>query len=208
LIPPARGADLDRGPSRLAPLRNRSMPTLRELMTPEVLTLDPEMTLREAIERLASEGFSGAPVVAGGRLVGVVSASDILEFEAASPGVPAHRPEQAELGEWGPPELWMDDMTDPPSAYFRDMWGDSGSDVLERMRESRGPEWDLLAEHVVAEVMTRKVVGLEPESSLVAGAQAMASSGIHRVLVIEDGLLLGIVTAMDVVRAVAEGKIG
>lgn len=54
------------------------MPTLRDLMTSEVQTLDPDMTLREAVERFAAEGFGGAPVVAGGRLVGVISRKDLV----------------------------------------------------------------------------------------------------------------------------------
>jgi CBS domain-containing protein len=66
---------------------------VRDLMTRDVGALDPNMSLREAIEVLRREGVSGAPVVQNQKLVGVVSATDILEFQATQPGVPAYREE-------------------------------------------------------------------------------------------------------------------
>ena len=184
------------------------MPTLGELMTHEVVTLHPDMSLRKAIEELAANGFSGAPVVAQGRLVGVVSTSDILDFESTNPPDPAHRSGQEAWGDWGAAHCWEEDVSEPPSAYFRDVWADSGSELVERMGHPDSPEWDRLAEHVVAEVMTRKVVALPPETPAREAARVMVRSGIHRVLVVHDEILLGLVSAMDFVRAVAEGKNG
>jgi CBS-domain-containing membrane protein len=37
------------------------VPTLRDLMTSEVHTLDPDMTLREALVRFAAEGLAVPP---------------------------------------------------------------------------------------------------------------------------------------------------
>lgn len=184
------------------------MITLRHLMTPEVHTLDPNMTLREAVELLADWGVSGAPVVSGGRLVGVVSGTDILEFESSSPGVPTWRGDQQEWGEWGPPQDVEDEATDPPSAYFRDMWADSEAGVSERMGAPDTPEWDFLSEHVVGEVMTRRVLSLPPDAGIAEAARTMVDTGVHRLLVVEDDRLVGIVSTMDFVRAVAEGKLG
>ncbi|MEX1258268.1 MAG: CBS domain-containing protein [Gemmatimonadota bacterium] len=184
------------------------MLSVQDFMTSEVNTLSPEMTLREAVERLSAEGFSGAPVVAGSRLAGVVTASDILDFEATNPGVPAYRGGRQDWGEWGPPDLWREDLSEPPSGYFRDMWADSAADVVERISESEGPEWDFLAEHVVGEVMTRAIVALSPEATAAEAARLMVRSGVHRLLVTQGEELVGIVSSMDFVRAVAEGKLG
>ncbi len=183
------------------------MRTLADLMTSELVVLDPDMTLREAVERLVSEGISGAPVVSGGRLVGVVSATDILEFEATNPGVPSFREEQGD-DPWEPPEFLDEEVSEPPAAFFRDLWGDSGADVAERMEDTGSPEWDLLREHVVGEVMTRRVVALPPGTPLEEAARVMIGAGIHRVLVTEADVLVGLVSAMDFVRAVAEGALG
>lgn len=181
------------------------MPTCRDIMTSEVATLEQEMTLRDAVELLRAEGVTGAPVVSGaGDVVGVISATDLLEFEATTGGVPTERPEMLGLktteasAEWEPGE-------DPPSAYFLEMWSDAGADVLERFSETEGPEWDVLAEHVVGEIMTRSVCSVSPDEELRAVARYMHERGVHRVLVLEDGALEGIVTATDFVRALAEG---
>lgn len=52
---------------------------VRDVMTHLVLTFRPEDKIAEAARRLISNRISGAPVVEGGRLVGVVSEADILK---------------------------------------------------------------------------------------------------------------------------------
>jgi CBS domain-containing protein len=61
---------------------------VKDLMTRDVLSLDPQTTVREAAEILAGEHVSGAPVVRLGTLVGMVSARDLLDFIAALPADP------------------------------------------------------------------------------------------------------------------------
>ena len=61
---------------------------LRDIMTTNVITLDPNLSIREAMEVFTSKRISGAPVIAGGEVIGVVSATDLLQFAAALPGVP------------------------------------------------------------------------------------------------------------------------
>lgn len=55
----------------------------------------------------------------------------------------------------------------------------------------------------VADVMTRDVKSLPPECTVTAAALFMTSSNIHRVLVMENGHLCGIVTTTDLAAAVA-----
>jgi CBS domain-containing protein len=179
---------------------------IRELMTPDPETLEPEMTLRDAIERLTNIGVSGAPVVTNEWLVGVLSISDIVEFESANPGVPTLR-EQQEWGEWAPSERLEEDFTEPFSGWFRDMWADSGADVLERVTQGETPEWDFLSEHIVGEVMTRRVLSLSPDADVEEAARLMVDRGVHRLIVTEGDALRGIVSTMDFLRAIAEGKI-
>lgn len=183
------------------------MTSIEAIMTREVTTLEPDMSLREAGERLAADGLSGAPVVAGTRLMGVVSITDLVDFQASSPGVPARRDDQQEWGEFETTDRWDEELGDPPSGFFVDLWAESGGSVRERFEVTDGPEWDLLAEHTVAEVMTRSVVALAPEASVKEAAELMVKRGIHRVLVLRNGELAGIVTTTDVVRAVADGTL-
>lgn len=49
-----------------------------DVMTHLVVTLRPKDTLKHAAQRLLSNRITGAPVVEGGKLVGVVSEADLL----------------------------------------------------------------------------------------------------------------------------------
>lgn len=57
--------------------------TVKDVMTHLVVTFRPEDSLTEAAQRLTSNRISGAPVVEGQRLVGVVSEADILKAYVA-----------------------------------------------------------------------------------------------------------------------------
>lgn len=61
---------------------------VKDLMTRDVLTVAPNTSIREASEMLATEHVSGMPVVRLGKLLGIISARDILEFIAALPADP------------------------------------------------------------------------------------------------------------------------
>jgi CBS domain-containing protein len=57
--------------------------TVAELMQPDVRTISSEACIAEVVVSLADGHISGLPVVdKGGRIIGVVSASDVLTAEA------------------------------------------------------------------------------------------------------------------------------
>ena len=179
---------------------------LRDIMTSEVVTLDPEMTLRDALEILTARHISGAPVVEGERIVGVFSAMDAIEFLATTPGVPDVAPSQSE-SEAEELQETTDANADAPAAYFVDFWSDAGADVGERFRDVGSAAWDLLAEHTVAEAMSRRVAALTPDASVRTAADVMQRSGVHRVLVMDGAKLAGIVSALDIANAVAQRRL-
>lgn len=176
---------------------------IRDAMTREVLTVTPDTTLREASELFVHRHVSGAPVLDGGNVVGVVSATDILEFVASHPPVPRVKADTRELGEWSErPESEPEDAA--PSAYYAELWPESDAETAQRFADTEGPEWDVFEEHTVEEVMTRSVCALPSTASITAAAEQMRSAGVHRLLVLDDGKLAGIITSTDVARAVAE----
>ena len=180
---------------------------LRDIMTPEVVTLDPEMTLRDALEILTARHISGAPVVEGERIVGVFSAMDAIEFLATTPGVPDVAPTQSESEAEELRETTDADADADPPAYFVDFWSDAGADVGERFRDVGTAAWDLLAEHTVSEAMSRRVAALTPDASVRAAADVMQRTGVHRVLVMDGAKLAGIVSALDIANAVAQRRL-
>jgi CBS domain-containing protein len=138
-------------------------------MSQPVITVHPEDSLRSAMGVLLAHQISGAPVMAEGRVVGVLSATDILDFAASPPPEPARREGHR----------WED-------------WAMSA------------PDWDLLAEFVVADAMTASVLSLPSTAALDEAAALMIRTRAHRLLVVDGERLRGVISSMDVVRAVAE----
>lgn len=139
---------------------------LRDIMTRDPVAASPEMTLRECVNLLTSQHVSGLPVVAGRRVVGVVSASDVLSLAAIA------TPEPVPAG-----------------------------------RDDEWPRRDVLDAHTVGEVMTPVPCALPPDADVTAAADFMRREGIHRLLVVDGDRLAGIVSALDVVRAVADRRL-
>ena len=177
---------------------------VKDIMTSHLLTLSPEMTLREAVEQLASMRITGAPVLAGERVVGTLSSNDILSFLVSTPGVPALRQTSDLLD--GADQVEDGEVTG--SAYFTDLWDDAGAETSERFSVTDRPEWDFLAEHTVAEAMATNVTMLAPETTLIDAAAFMQKHAVHRALVGKGDHLLGIVTTMDITRVVAYRLLG
>jgi CBS domain-containing protein len=177
------------------------------MSTGAVVTVEPEETLRAAADRLTASGVTGAPVTANGHVVGVVSLTDITQFEADDPGVPTFRPELLDMEESAVEEPEVDERDEQTApAYFAEMWPDAGADVVTRI-ETETPEWNSLDEHFVSEVMSRVLLSVEPGSDVRAAAKLMVKNDVRRLLVMEDGALVGILSAWDVVRGVANGKV-
>lgn len=137
---------------------------LRDIMTEDVLTLQPDVSIREAAEIFSTERLGGAPVVVNGRIVGMLSASDLLEFIASLPAEPAEIRDRTERG--------------------------------------------ILDEHVVEEAMTRAPIrSLAPDDPVGLAADVMKHERLHRLPIVEDGRVVGIISTVDLVRALAEKRI-
>ena len=177
-----------------------------DLMTREVVSVGPEDTLREVASVLATEHVGGVPVVAGEEVLGVVSATDILDFDADTPGSPTERLQQR-TGFGEDAESLAADVeegNEAPAAYFTDFWENAGADAVERFGEVDSPEWNVLDEHVASEVMTRTVFSLPPDTEVREAARRMLEADVHRALILEDGRLVGVLSSLDVLRAVAD----
>jgi CBS domain-containing protein len=176
---------------------------LSNIMTADVITVSPEITIRDAMTIFAAQHISGAPVVEGSKVLGVVSATDLITMAAALPGTPTLREPPADFS--APEETGEEVETadEPAASFFTDMWDDVGADVVARTEFPDSPEWNALEEHTVSEAMSTRVIGLPPEMDVPRAAERMRDLGVHRVLVMDDDKLLGIVTTTDITEAVA-----
>jgi CBS domain-containing protein len=185
---------------------------LRDIMTTDLVTLDPNLSIREAIDVLTSKRISGAPVVAGTEVIGVVSATDLLQLAAALPGLPSARDLGTDAGaasrDDDEPSSFPHLSDDPSGVYFSELWEDGDGSVVERMTAPTTAGWNSLEEHVISEAMTRAPIhSLTPETAVHVAADYMRREKIHRVLVMTGQKLVGLVTTTDITRAVADGKL-
>ncbi len=186
---------------------------LRDVMTKDVITLGPDLSIRDAMDVLTSRRVSGAPVVENRKVIGVISTSDLLRFAAENVDVeqesPAIDTEPAPDGSWdglSPPEVEEDD---PTAAYFFAMLDDSDEEVWEKMEEARGEEPSALDEQTVRDVMTTQLITMSPDDTITDAADYIRSARVHRLLVVDaSGELAGLVTTMDLAREVADQRIG
>jgi CBS domain-containing protein len=165
------------------------------------------MTLREAMEILTARHLSGAPVVSGQKVVGVISAGDLLSFAAAPPREDEQQAEPTLADEWDEPAEWEDDYDSQSASFFTDMWNEhteDANDVIDTQGETSS---DALSNHVVEEAMTKKIRWLSPDADVRSAADMMRQYGVHRVLVVTRGRLVGLVSAMDIAKAVADRKL-
>jgi CBS domain-containing protein len=59
----------------------------------------------------------------------------------------------------------------------------------------------------VADIMTRDVVTATEDTSVTEICDLMVTRGIHRVPVVREGGVVGIVSALNVIEAALEGKL-
>ena len=182
---------------------------LGAIMTRDVVTVTPETTLRDAVELFTSRHISGAPVMSGRQIVGVVSAADIIGFAASMPVAEVEGTDPPTWNEWNEmaPDEFPESENAAPGSYFTDLFGAGSTDVLERIGTPPGPARSLIDEHTVDEVMTRDPIALSPNDPVLAAADIMQRNSIHRILVVEGGKLVGIVSTLDLARAIAEHKL-
>ena len=162
-----------------------------ELMTSNVVLIRRDAEVHELSKLFLERGVHGVPVVdEDGRLVGVVSQTDLIAWHhdvgldaSAFYDMPDLRPEAGTRR-----ELIVEDEENPEEA-------DTGEEDPWRLRlaEVRTARVD--------EVMTPLVHAIGPDQSAAEAAARMLRHRIHRLIVVDEDLkVLGIISAMDLLR--------
>lgn len=180
------------------------MTTVREVMATDVQSVYPSTSVRSLIRMLADGEISGAPVVdEGGVLRGVVSTTDVLRLAAdgVELAVPSRR---TRIG--GEPVPVPEETGDEEYDLVHYFWMAGAPPGAPEFELEELPE-TVLDDVTVGEIMTPAVFDISPDASLAELADFLVRGRIHRAVVVEDGRLVGIVTAFDVLRAVADGRV-
>ncbi|MFW6193302.1 MAG: HPP family protein [Gemmatimonadota bacterium] len=184
------------------------MMKVRDVMTTDLVTATPSDSVREAAEAMAHDHVSGLPVVEAGRAVGVVSATDVLAFAADTAGMELERTE-APGADRVPAGAQWDEGAGLPEGYFgEEEWDDEEAYLEAWLPADDRPEWNVLEDTTVAELMTRAVHSISADAGVEEAAREMLETGVRRLLVVEDDRLAGVVSSTDVMEAVAEHGIG
>lgn len=151
----------------------------RDIMQAHVVTVNPGLPLADFEQLLEREGVSGLPVVDNAGLCGVVSRTDLIRTLADAEG-----------------------SAEATLAYYQEVGGAAPSPTSAGRMAS-----DQIATKVVRDIMTTELVAVSGDRPVRDVAQMMVNRGVHRLLVTEGRRLLGLVTTLDLVRAIADGKL-
>lgn len=152
----------------------------RDVMQTRVVTVEPELPLIDAYRLFVEEEITGAPVVdETDRVVGVISSSDLLRAV-----------EEEHEGRSAAPQ------------YFREWLEFSGPDWIHPPSDFQ----DRLGQLTVADAMASGGVAVAPTTPVAEVAALMRRSRIHRVLVLENELLVGIVSTFDLIALLEKGS--
>lgn len=154
-----------------------------EVMRRNVKSVSPNVTLPDLERDFVESRLAGFPVVDGMQVVGVVSRSDIVRH------------------------LYLEHtVAQQTSDYYRDAEG-FHEIPLKSSREIADRVGERMEQLTVRDVMHSGIFAVRPDQTLRSVAEMMADLHIHRVLVTRDRALLGIISAMDLVRLYAQGRL-
>lgn len=181
------------------------MLAVRDIMQTDVVTVTMAQSARELARLLADQEISGVPVLdASGELVGVVSSTDLVRLAADESGVEV-RPAGLGVDPIRDPEAYENDVdpeTDPYGFFLPEDSPFRGQRLLEAWPDS---EFDSVA---VADIMTPVSFSVTPDTPVSELCQFLVRGRIHRAIVAEREQLVGIVSSADVLKAVADGRLG
>lgn len=152
---------------------------LTDVMSKHVLTVYEGWSIKRLSQFFLKHNISGAPVIAADdELVGVVSQSDIIRFESVDP---------------------------------------DKQQIIKLVRQYSGPfggpidEAEVLRIQTHAKdyctvnsIMTSKVIAIDINSSLEAAYILILNTQVQRIFITQQGLLVGVLTAMDILRIIAQ----
>ncbi|MBW6518216.1 MAG: CBS domain-containing protein [ANME-2 cluster archaeon] len=151
---------------------------IKEIMTTNVIICSPDDMVKHAALLLREHKISGIPVVKDGRVVGMVTGSDILKLLQV--------PEKSS-------QLWLPSPFEVIEVPLRELisW-EEAKRSLEDVGSRR-----------LSDVMSSPVVTADVSDSLETVASRMVKHNINRMPVLDKGKLVGIVTRQDIISGMA-----
>ena len=152
------------------------MKLVEEYMKKAVIVLSPEDRVLDVINIFSENNISGAPVVENGKVIGVVSESDIIKF------------------------LSKDLVEFPkPKTNIQLMMLEIVKSQIE-LKVSIKKQLDTK----IKDIMNKNVVTISPKDGILKAAEIMSKNDVRRLPVTENGKLVGIISRTDLLKAFSE----
>ncbi len=156
---------------------NAHMIFASDVMTAPVLVAHPDMTVVELERLLIDRNIWGLPVVANDKLVGTVSRSDIVRQVTLERSIAEYSVER------------QDNRCSDPEQQEREIVQTAAS---------------LLSGKCVRDIMVDEIITATMNDTVDDMARMMIGKNIHRIIIVKNNRPIGIVTAMDIVRAIVQ----
>ncbi|MDY5678444.1 MAG: CBS domain-containing protein [Candidatus Methanomethylophilaceae archaeon] len=156
---------------------------VRDLMTTQLVTLQPTDTVKKAAIKFAVDNISGAPVVDNrNHLLGILSENDILNTILKY---------QIALDDENHDSVMLTYAMDSPTET---------DDILKKVSEE-------ISNLEVSAIMTRTVLTTTPDTTIMEVLRAMIEMKVNRVPVVEKGVVIGIISRGDIIFALYKRKV-
>ncbi len=156
---------------------------VRDLMTTQLVTLQPTDTVKKAAIKFAVDNISGAPVVDNrNHLLGILSENDILNTILKY---------QIALDDENHDSVMLTYAMDSPIET---------DDILKKVSEE-------ISNLEVSAIMTRTVLTTTPDTTIMEVLRAMIEMKVNRVPVVEKGVVIGIISRGDIIFALYKRKV-
>jgi len=193
--------------------------TVEEVMSTELVTTTQDADVIDAIELMLSNHILRLPVIEGGEIVGIITATDLID--SFDKGFEGESPEEMKAGS----ELRVENIMHKPVVTI-----DSNKSVFEAAKlmskkkigslviEERGKvgiitENDIFGgvvaegrdskETRVSDIMTSPCKTTAPKTDILQASRIMHDQSIKRLPVVKKGRLVGIITSDDIVEAIS-----
>ena len=199
------------------------------LSSNEVVTIPPTMSIIGAVKTMLDKGFRRLPVADAGtnRLEGIVTSKDIVDFLGGGTRhlivknrykgnfLSAVNGNVSEIMEENVVSLNMkDSLKDALSTMINENVG--GIPIMDDDKKVKAiiSEKDfislvagIMTGKTVKEYMSTKIVKAQPDMPIGTAAKSMIDNGFRRLPVVRDDVLIGIITATDIMRFLGSGDI-
>ncbi len=152
----------------------------KDIMTKDVICVNPEMRINELNKVFIKQKINGAPVVdEKGVLVGVVSKSDIVNYDFKK-GMHA--------------------------GSISDYYRSTGIESQQMTEDSIEADNSSMADTEVKDIMIANVITGNPDDNIHDIAKTMCEKKIHRLVIVKENKVIGIVGTLDLLKVF--GKMG